>query len=137
MTQAAVVVHEQFDDVAQQRRAAKLGMWIFLGSELMFFGGVFLAFTIYRLLHHGAFVQAAGRLDVTVGSINTFVLLTSSFLCSIAVSMFESRKRILTLLLLGLVVLLGIAFLVAKGIEYHDDWRRGLVPGPALCVQRS
>jgi cytochrome c oxidase subunit III len=137
MTDTAVVAHEQFEDVAQQRRAANFGMWIFLGTELMFFGGVFLAFAIYRLLYHDAFTQAGRHLDMIIGSINTFVLLTSSFLFSIAVTMFESRKRFLTWVLLGLVLLLGIAFLVAKGFEYNEDWRHGLVPGPAFAYHGS
>jgi heme/copper-type cytochrome/quinol oxidase subunit 3 len=136
MTEAAVV-HEQFEDVAQQRRSANFGMWIFLGTELMFFGGVFLTFTIYRLLYHDAFAHAARHLDMTMGSINTFVLLTSSFLFSVAVTTFESGKRFLTLLLLGLVLLLGIVFLVGKGFEYYEDWRHGLVPGPAFTYSGS
>jgi cytochrome c oxidase subunit III len=133
MTDRATLVHEQFDDLAQQRRASTFGMWVFLGTELMFFGGVFLAYTIYRLIHHDAFVEAARHLDTTIGSINTFVLLTSSFFCSVAVSMFESRKRAPTLVLLGLTLLFGIVFLVAKGFEYQEDWRHGLVPGPAFA----
>ena len=128
----AITVHEQFDDLAQQRESANLGMWVFLGTELMFFGGIFLGFTVYRLSYPRAFAEAAGHLDLVAGSINTFVLLTSSFLFSIAISTFQARQRALTLVLLTFTVLLGLAFLGIKGFEYQEDWEHGFVPGPAF-----
>jgi cytochrome c oxidase subunit 3 len=132
MKDSASIVHEQFDDLEQQRETASLGMWVFLGSELMFFGGIFLTFTIYRLAYPKAFSEAAYHLDLLTGSVNTFILLTSSFLFSIAISTFETRRRVLTFNVLGLTALLGIAFLAAKGFEYTQDWRHGFFPGSAF-----
>jgi cytochrome c oxidase subunit III len=135
MKHSAIIVHQQFDDLEQQRESANLGMWVFLGTELMFFGGVFLAFTIYRLAYAEPFNEAARHLDLVTGSINTFILLTSSFLYSIAISTFEARRRLATFLLLGLAVCLGIAFLATKGFEYWEDWRHGFVPGGAFTYR--
>lgn len=128
-----IAVEKQFDDLEQQRETANLGMWVFLGTELMFFGGVFLAFTIYRLTYPHAFSEAARHLDLLTGSINTFILLTSSFLFSIAISTFEARRRALTFFVLGLTVLLGIAFLGIKGFEYQEDFHHGFFPGPSFA----
>ena len=128
----AIAVHEQFDDIAQQRESANFGMWIFIGTEMMFFGGLFLAYTIYHLAYPGAFAEAARHLDLVAGSINTFVLLTSSFLFSIAISTFQTRRCATTLFLLSLTVLLGIVFLGIKGFEYYQDWRHGFLPGPSF-----
>jgi cytochrome c oxidase subunit III len=125
-----IAVEEQFDDLKQQREAANLGMWVFLGTELLFFGGLFLAFTVYRLAFAQAFSEAAQHLDLVTGSINTFILLTSSFLFSIAISAFEARRKVQTFLVLGFTVLLGITFLAVKGFEYLEDFHHGLVPGP-------
>ena len=127
-----IAFQKQFDNLEQQRETANLGMWVFLGTELMFFGGVFLAFTIYRLMYPRAFAEAAGHLDLLTGSINTFILLTSSFLFSMAISTFQMRQRALTLLLLGSATVLGLAFLGVKGFEYLKDMRRGLFPGPSF-----
>jgi len=103
-----IAFQKQFDNLEQQRETANLGMWVFLGTELMFFGGVFLAFTIYRLMYPRAFAEAAGHLDLLTGSINTFILLTSSFLFSMAISTFQMRQRALTFLLLGSAIALGL-----------------------------
>lgn len=127
-----IAIQKQFDNLEQQRETANLGMWVFLGTELMFFGGVFLAFTIYRLTYPRAFAEAAGHLDLLTGSINTFILLTSSFLFSMAISAFQMRQRALTLLLLGSAIALGLAFLGVKGFEYLKDWHSGLFPGPSF-----
>ena len=132
-----IAIQKQFDNLEQQRETANLGMWVFLGTELMFFGGVFLAFTIYRLMYPRAFAEAAGHLDLLTGSINTFILLTSSFLFSMAISAFEVRRRALTFLLLGFAVMLGLAFLGIKGFEYLKDWHSGLFPGPSFFYDRS
>lgn len=128
----SIVVHDQFDDLAQQRESAHLGMWIFLGTELMFFGGLFLAYAVYRISYPRAFAEAAHHLDLVMGSVNTYILLTSSFLYSLAISKYRARRRGPTLVLLGLAVLLGIIFLGIKGSEYHEDWEHGFLPGPAF-----
>jgi cytochrome c oxidase subunit III len=132
MKNSCAILPRQFDDLEQHRETVALGMWVFLGTELMFFGGVFLAFTIYRITYTSAFAEAANHLNLLSGSINSLVLLTSSFLFSVAISAFEARRRLLTLFLLGSVIFLGLAFLVIKGFEYHEEWTHGFFPGAAF-----
>jgi cytochrome c oxidase subunit III len=129
MKESVIIVHKQFDNLTQQRETACFGMWIFLGTELMLFGGVFLAFAIYRSMYANAFAEAANHLDLVLGSANSFILLTSGLFYSIAISTFEAKRRVLTVLLLGFVVILGIMFLIIKGFEYIEDWRHGFLPG--------
>src|SRR2546423_3972202 len=78
-------VAEQFDDIEQQREAAKLGMWIFLATEVLFFGGLFLAYTVYRYTYGQVFAQASRHLEDVFGGANTAVLLFSSLLMALAV----------------------------------------------------
>src|SRR5438045_8999617 len=79
------VVGQQFDNIEQQREAAKLGMWIFLATEVLFFGGLFLGYTIYRFTYGQVFMETSRKLDVTLGGTNTAVLLISSLLMALAV----------------------------------------------------
>jgi cytochrome c oxidase subunit 3 len=115
---------------------ARLGMWIFLATELMFFGPVFWACLVLRHEAPLAFAQANRLTDIAIGTANTLLLLTSSLAMALAVERTRhgaphgavaGARR-----MLALTALLGLAFLVLKGVEYHDDWRRGLVPGPSF-----
>jgi len=130
---ATAELHEQFEDIAQQREASTLGMWVFLGTEVMFFGGLFLAFAVARFFHAEIFSQAAKQLDVFAGSINTAVLLSSSFTTALAVSALKQgcKKPAIGLLLISLA--LGALFLIIKGYEYHEKWVAGLFPGPTFA----
>src|SRR5213080_3507742 len=111
-------VADQFDDIAQQRDAAKLGMWIFLATEVLFFGGLFLSYTVYRFVYGQAFVEASRKLDVVIGGTNTAVLLISSLLMAFAVRASKlEQRRMLTWLLLG-TALLGCVFMALKVVEY-------------------
>src|SRR5437868_1506627 len=88
----------QFDDLEQQHNADELGMWIFLATEIMFFGGLLLAYTVYRVQHHAAFAAASHELDFMWGTINTAVLLCSSLTMALAVRAAASgRQRMLTI----------------------------------------
>lgn len=125
----AAVVAEQFDDIDQQRDAAKLGMWIFLATEVLFFGGLFLSYTIYRFTYGHVFVEASRKLAVVLGGTNTAVLLISSLLMALAVRAAKlDQRRALIGLLLGTAVL-GCVFMSIKGVEYHKDFVDHLVPG--------
>src|SRR3954447_18940938 len=94
MSEAAIsLVAEQFDDIEQQREAAQLGMWIFLATEVLFFGGLFLAYTVYRSLYPQTFAAASHHTDVILGGINTGILLFSSTLMALAVRAAELRNR--------------------------------------------
>lgn len=120
----------QFRDLDQQRETASLGMWVFLMTEVMFFGGLFLAYTIYRWKYHSAFAAASRELDVAKGALNTGVLILSSFTMALAVWASEMRKRKLLCLFLALTMLFGGVFLTIKGFEYAQKFEHHLVPGP-------
>jgi cytochrome c oxidase subunit 3 len=122
----------QFDDLAQQRESVSLGMWIFLATEIMFFGGMFLGYAVYRLSYHAAFVEASHHLDVVLGGVNTAVLLCSSLTMAIAVHAAQHGSRKSIALFLGLTILLGSVFLGIKGIEYHHKYEEQLIPGPGF-----
>jgi cytochrome c oxidase subunit 3 len=121
-------VAEQFDDLEQQRSAAQLGMWVFLATEVLFFGGLFLGYTVFRSLYPRDFAAASHHTEVLIGGINTAILLFSSTLMALAVRAAELRnQKRLIWLLLGTAVF-GIVFMVLKGVEYHKDWTDHLVP---------
>jgi cytochrome c oxidase subunit III len=106
-----------------------LGMWLFLATEVMFFGGLFTGYIVYRFLYPEAFADASGHLDVMLGSINTFLLLTSSLTMALAVNAIQFGKRRLLIVFLLATMLLGTAFLVIKGTEYMHVVEEGLFPG--------
>lgn len=119
-----------FRDLDQQRETASLGMWVFLMTEVMFFGGLFLAYTVYRWKYHDAFAEASRELDVAKGALNTGVLILSSFTMALAVWASQVRKRNLLCIFLILTMLLGGVFLTVKGFEYAQKFEHHLVPGP-------
>jgi cytochrome c oxidase subunit III len=120
----------QFRDLDQQKQTSALGMWVFLMTEVMFFGGLFLAYTIYRWKYHDAFAAASRELDVSLGAINTGVLILSSFTMALAVWASEMRKRKLLCIFLIATMVLGGVFLTVKGFEYAQKFEHHLVPGP-------
>ncbi|ARP87504.1 cytochrome c oxidase subunit 3 [Bordetella genomosp. 9] len=111
---------------------ARVGMWVFLATELMFLGPVFWACLVLRHQAPLAFAQANRLTDIVIGTANTLILLTSSLTMALAVTRARHRAAAGARRMLALTILLGLAFLVLKGVEYHDDWRRGLVPGPGF-----
>lgn len=129
---AAVEHAHQFVDADQQRSAAVFGMWIFLATEILLFGGLFLAYTIYRLAFPLAFDEAAQHTLIVIGSVNTAVLLISSFLVAVAVHTVEAGERLRTTCLLWAAALLGLVFLGLKAVEYHHEIAEGLFPGPSF-----
>jgi cytochrome c oxidase subunit 3 len=118
----------QFDDLQQQREADELGMWLFLCTEVMFFGGLFLAYTIYRTQDEAAFAAASQKLDLFWGTFNTAVLLTSSLTMALATHAAETMQRRRLIVLLAVTMVLGSAFLGIKGLEYHQKYVHGLMP---------
>lgn len=130
MANAHTAVAEQFDDMPQQQDAATLGMWTFLATEILFFGGMFLGYIVYRYTYPHAFAEASKHTIVLYGTINTAVLLTSSLTMALAVhAAQEGRSRALLRNLL-LTILLACCFLAVKGLEYHEDLNEQLWPGP-------
>jgi cytochrome c oxidase subunit 3 len=122
----------QFDNAEQQYEASALGMWVFLVTEIMFFGGMFTAYVVYRAAYPGVFVHASHHLDITLGLFNTSVLITSSLTMALAVHAAQTGHRRLLLTMLGVTLLLGAVFLGVKGYEYAHKFHEGLVPGPGF-----
>ncbi|WP_423198528.1 cytochrome c oxidase subunit 3 [Cupriavidus sp. H19C3] len=112
----------------QQDTAATLGMWVFLGTEAMFFGPLFLGYGYGRLLHPDGFAAAARHTDLLLGTCNTAVLLTSSLLMAVAGLARGSGMARLTARLLWAVATLGMLFLIVKGVEYRHEWQAHLFP---------
>jgi cytochrome c oxidase subunit 3 len=121
-------VAHHFDDWQQQQEACLLGMWVFLVTEVMFFGGLFVTYAVYRLLHHDAFAAASHQLDLTLGTFNTFVLLTSSLTMALAVRAAHLGRSRHVAMFIGLTMLLGAVFLGVKFYEYGHKVEEGLAP---------
>ncbi len=116
----------------QQREAGTLGMWIFLVTEIMFFGGMFLAYALYRSLYAAAFASGSNHLDITLGAVNTGVLILSSFTMAMAVYFTQVGKHRPQIVALVLTLVLGLAFLGIKGVEYHQKYEDRLIPGKVI-----
>ena len=137
MSETASAHAHQFDDVVQQHEASWIGMWIFLATEVMFFGGMFLGYTIYRSVNPQGFASASNHLDVWLGAINTAVLICSSFTMALAVRAAQLGQRRPVIIFLILTILLGSAFLSVKFTEYHVKFSEQLVPGSAFAFAGS
>jgi cytochrome c oxidase subunit 3 len=118
-----------FETVDQQFDATNFAMWLFLLTEVMFFGGLFAAYLIMRNWYYPAFVEASHQLQISWGTANTAVLITSSFTMAMGVWNAEMRRKGGLLLCLWLTFFLGLAFLGIKTIEYHEKWEKHHVPG--------
>ena len=124
-----LTVAQQFDDYEQQQEASTLGMWVFLATEILFFGGLFLGYTVYRGMYPAVYGEASRRLDIVFGTINTGVLLCSSLTMAMAVHAAQLGKRKLLVLFLILTMLLGATFLGIKFYEYYQKYQENLIPG--------
>ena len=118
-----------FEDLEQQRTSATLGMWTFLATEVMFFGGLFAGFAVYRFTDSTAFAAACRRLSVLAGTINTAVLLTSSLTMALAVRAGQEGNAKQQVRFLLLTMLLATTFLSIKSYEYYMDYHEHLIPG--------
>jgi cytochrome c oxidase subunit 3 len=126
---ASAVAH-QFEDSEQQQEAASLGMWVFLATEVMFFGGLFASYAIYRYLHRAGFEAGSHHLNVTIGAINTAVLICSSLTMALAVRAAQLGKRKSLMAFLASTMVLGLVFIFIKlAIEWRHDYLEGLAPG--------
>jgi cytochrome c oxidase subunit 3 len=123
------VAEPQFADLRQQSDVAQLGMWVFLSTEVLFFGGLFLLYDAYRFEYPTGFAEAARHTNIIIGTINTAVLLISSFVVAWAVAAVKEDDGKLAAILLCFAALLGMVFLSLKAIEYLEEYRARLVPG--------
>jgi cytochrome c oxidase subunit III len=128
-------VAEQFDDWQQQYETRLLGMWVFLVTEVMFFGGLFTAYMVYRASAPHTFAVASNHLSLWWGGINTAVLLTSSFTMALAVYAAHHRSARKLAIFLAATIVLGVAFLGIKSYEYYEKYRDNLMPIAGLTFQ--
>ena len=132
MSEHTAGLAHHFDDLEQQHEAGSLGMWLFLVTEILFFGGLFAAYTVYRGMYPEAFAQASHEADLVLGSINTGVLIGSSLTMAMAVYFAQQGKRKAVIAFLILTIILGVAFLGIKSYEYHHKYVDHHIPGPSF-----
>ena len=118
-----------FETEEQQREAGTFGMWLFLLTEIMFFGGLFFAYLLYRNWYYPAFAVASNQLSVPLGTANTVILISSGFCMALGVWAAEVRKKNLLVLMLCLTTFFGLIFLGVKYDEYHEKWEKHHIPG--------
>jgi cytochrome c oxidase subunit 3 len=123
-----------FETKEQQREAATFGMWLFLLTEIMFFGGLFFAYLLYRNWYHDAFVVSSNQLSIPLGAANTAILISSGFFMALAVWAAEVQKKSLLVIFLVLTTVFGVAFLGIKAVEYHEKWEKHHIPGSHFDV---
>lgn len=128
-------LRHHFENIGQQREAASFGMWVFLLTEIMFFGGMFCAYMVFRNWYHAAFVAGSNTLDITLGTANTAVLICSSFTMAMAVFSAQMRRKGALMAFLVLTILLGLVFLGIKGDEWHAKYVEHHVPGMDFSIQ--
>ena len=122
-------LQHHFDTMSQQKEAAVVGMWVFLLTEILFFGGLFAAYMVYRIWYFDAFAEASRSLSLFWGGLNTAVLIFSSLTMAMAVRCAQTNKRSATVNWLILTMILGTVFLGVKVIEYADKFEHHHVPG--------
>jgi len=130
-------LQHQFETMGQQKEAAVLGMWAFLLTEILFFGGLFLVYTIYRSWYPGAFAASSHHLDIPLGTINTAVLIGSSLTMALAVRSAQTNSRRGIMVFIVLTMVLGSVFLGIKGVEYMHKFEEHLIPGPAFQFEAA
>ena len=119
----------QYKTMEQQRETASLGMWIFLSTEVLFFGGMFMTYTLNRSTYPDVFSEASKTIRLSLGAINTVVLIGSSLTMAMAVWASQvGKKKLLTIFLIATLVL-GCVFLGIKGVEYHEKYVEHHIPG--------
>ena len=129
-------LQHHFADMEQQRETSTFGMWMFLLTEIMFFGGLFCAYLVYRASYYQAFVEGSQKMNIMLGATNTAVLICSSLTMALAVRAVQTGKsKAFVALLLLLTMAFGFGFLGIKGVEYHEHWTNHEFPGPHFHFQ--
>ncbi|MGY3487107.1 cytochrome c oxidase subunit 3 [Bradyrhizobium sp. USDA 4011] len=136
MTDTSGLLREPWENFERQRGAGKFGIWVFLASEVLFFGALMLTYTVCRIDHPEAFAAAGRATNIWYGTINTAILLTSSLTMAVASQAATVGRvfRRLVIWCLAATASLGIAFLVVKAFEYKEDIEKHLVPGAGFAV---
>ena len=123
-------LQHHFETMQQQQEAATLGMWIFLVTEVMFFGGLLMAYLLYRVWYPEAWAEGSLELDIRMGAFNTVVLIGSSLTMAFAVRSAQTGAQKATVRWLLITMALGLTFLVVKFFEYREKWELHHIPGP-------
>ena len=126
---------EPFEVPEQQRAAARLGMWLFLATEVLFFGGMFAIYAVYRYMDPAAFAIAARHTKVVIGTCNTVLLMTSSLSMGLGIAAAEREDQDRVVLFLAITAALGVLFLALKGLEYYQDIDERLTPGHDFALR--
>ena len=131
MSEAVAVnrLAHHFATLEKQNHASRLGMWLFLATEILLFAGLFVSYAMYRYLYPATFESGSRPLNVTLGTVNTVVLITSSFTVAMAHHWAHHGKNRLTFLMLILSIGMALMFLVVKGVEWHEEFEKGALPG--------
>jgi cytochrome c oxidase subunit 3 len=122
-----LAVDHHFENADQQYQSAKLGMWIFLATEILFFGGLFVAYAVYRANHPEVFVFGHHFLDKNLGALNTVILICSSLTAAWAVRAAQLRQIGILKLMILLTILCAFGFMGVKAVEYNAKWKHGLL----------
>ncbi len=128
-------VAHHFDSADTQFDAGRMGIWLFLVTEVLLFGGLFCAFAIFRSWYFDSFVEAHHHLDKVMGGINTVVLISSSLTMALAVRSAQQSKKELTAILLAITLACAFAFLCIKYVEYSHKFHEGLLPGKYFSAE--
>src|SRR5678816_4423257 len=121
-------LQHQFEDMKQQEESVSLGMWMFLAQEIMFFGGLFTVYLVFRSRFPIAFARGSNYLDVVMGVVNTLVLIVSSLTMALTVYYAQKNNRMMQVVMIILTMIFGATFLGVKVVEYTDKYNHGLVP---------
>jgi cytochrome c oxidase subunit III len=124
-------------DIHRDDEASKTGMWLFLFTEMLLFAGLFVVYSVYRFRNASAFHLAANELSVVIGTVNTIILLVSSSTIAMSITAIQKKNKKLTILLLVITLLLGLAFLVNKYFEWGHHIRDHIYPGSPVLALRG
>lgn len=125
-----------FETPQQQYESSTLGMWAFLLTEVMFFGGLFAAYTVYRNVYFEAYASTTKYMNITLGALNTAVLIASSLTMALAVRAAQLGRQKAIIIFLLATILLGSVFLGVKAVEYHEKWVEHHIPGPSFHYEQ-
>jgi cytochrome c oxidase subunit 3 len=125
----ASVLHVQYDSLERQHATARLGMWIFLGSEALLFAGLLALYAAYRFAYPAEFDAAAAHANLAIGTVNTYLLITSSLTMALAIHATRRGRRGATVALLAATIAFGLAFDALKAVEYAGHLAEGIAPG--------
>ena len=129
MASSELVLREQYGDPQQQRDSSTMGMWVFIATEVMFFGGLFISFAVYRMYYTLGFLEGSREMTLLIGSLNTVFLFTSCLTMSLAIHSVGHGKQSRAYWLLILTAVIGLLFLALKFLEYYLHYQEHKVPG--------